>query len=74
MKHFKFGHIISLFLIMCFLTGCAGEIVNEHIDDPIAVSGNLDYYAEMNNDTIEEKCVEKHIEVTGEISKKSPLP
>ena len=62
--------IISILALIFTLLGCSPKAVEEHINDPITVSGNLDYYADMDNDTIKEKCVEKHIEVTGEVSKK----
>ncbi len=62
--------IISILALIFTLLGCSPKAVEEHINDPITVSGNLDYYANMDNDTIKEKCVEKHIEVTGEVSKK----
>lgn len=62
---------ITLILVLVLMfSGCTPESVEKHINDSIAVSGNLDYYTEMDTDAIKEKCVEQHIEVTGEVSKK----
>ena len=62
--------IIIILALMFALSGCAPMAVAAHKNDPVAVSGNLDYYALMNNDTLMEKCAEQHIEVTGEVSRK----
>ena len=56
---------------MCTLLGCTSKIVNEHINDPINQTGDLEYYVGLDEETIREKCLEKHIEVSGTVSDKS---
>ena len=70
MKCKVFRVAISVFLIICSLAGCSSEIVSEHINDPVALSGDLAYYAQMDKDMLKEQCEEKHIEVTGAVSSK----
>lgn len=44
---------LSLILSLCFIfAGCDLDIE----DETISVSGDLAYYAEMDEDTLEEKC------------------
>lgn len=63
------GGFVMLFCIM-ILSGCGtSELVEEHINDPLAASGEVAYYANMNADDRKALCVEKHIEVSGVVTK-----
>lgn len=54
----------SLILSLCFVfAGCDVDIENE----TISVSGDMAYYAEMDEDTLEEKCEGNYIEVSGTV-------
>ena len=55
---------LSLILSLCFIfAGCDVDIE----DETISVSGDLAYYAEMDEDTLEEKCEGNYIEVSGTV-------
>lgn len=55
---------LSLFLSLCFIfAGCDVDIE----DETISVSGDVAYYAEMDEDTLEEKCEGNYIEVSGTV-------
>lgn len=61
--------ILCLVLSMIGLTGCDNSgIVKAHINDPIATSGDIAYYASMDTSSRKEACEEKHIAVSGVIS------
>ena len=57
----------ELFLVcMLFLTGCGNaELVKEHINDPLAASGDVSYYASMDKDERSSLCDKQHIGVSG---------
>ena len=60
----KLHVVLSLILSLCFIfTGCDLDFA----DDTISVSGDLAYYAEMDKDTLEEKCKGNYIEVSGTV-------
>ena len=55
---------LSLILSLCFIfAGCDVDIE----DETISVSGDMAYYAEMDEDTLEEKCEGNYIEVSGTV-------
>lgn len=55
---------LSLILSLCFLfTGCDTKVE----DETISVSGDMAYYAEMDEDTLKEKCEGNYIEVSGSV-------
>lgn len=55
---------LSLILSLCFIfAGCDVDIE----DETISVSGDMAYYAEMDEDTLEEKCKGNYIEVSGTV-------
>ena len=55
---------LSLILSLCFIfAGCDVDIE----DETITVSGDMAYYAEMDEDTLEEKCKGNYIEVSGTV-------
>ena len=54
----------SLIVSICFILGGCGLDLP---DETIAVSGDLAYYAEMDEDTLEEKCEGNYIEVSGSV-------
>lgn len=64
-----FGGIIALFIASCLSACGTGELVEQHINDPLAASGDLAYYAGMNADDRKALCEEHHIEVSGEVTK-----
>lgn len=66
-KKFKLKIFSVLLLATMMLSGCNDGIVKEHINEPIAESGDLQYYMDMGYDARNERCKEKHIEVSGEI-------
>lgn len=56
---------LSLILTLCLtLVGCDLDIE----DETVTVSGDLTYYAAMDEDTLEEKCEGNLIEVSGNVS------
>jgi len=55
---------LSLILSLCFIfAGCDVDIE----DETISVSGDVAYYAEMDEDTLKEKCEGNYIEVSGTV-------
>ena len=55
---------LSIILSLCFIfTGCDVDIE----DETISVSGDVAYYAEMDEDTLKEKCEGNYIEVSGTV-------
>jgi len=55
---------LALIFALCFMfAGCDLELE----DKTVAVSGNLAYYAEMDQDTRKEKCEGNYIEVSGAV-------
>ena len=55
---------LSLILSLCFIfAGCDVDIE----DETISVSGDMAYYAEMDEDTLKEKCEGNYIEVSGTV-------
>ena len=55
---------LSIILSLCFIfAGCDVDIE----DETISVSGNVAYYAEMDEDTLKEKCEGNYIEVSGTV-------
>ena len=55
---------LSLILSLCFIfAGCDVDIE----DKTISVSGDMAYYAELDEDTLEEKCEGNYIEVSGTV-------
>ena len=59
-KHIAFLLVLSLCLVFI---GCDANTE----DEPIALSGDLTYYAKMDKDTLEEKCKGNYIEVSGTV-------
>lgn len=58
-------YLVTFFLIAIIISGCDNsEIIQEHINDPIYSSGNLEYYSNLNENDMENHA-EKHIEVYG---------
>lgn len=61
--------LFSLLILCTFtLSGCYSEIVDSQINEPISISGDLEYYANFNEESLIEMCEEKHIEITGPVS------
>lgn len=61
---------IILMMSMVLLSGCGtGELVKEHINDPLAASGDVLYYANMDADARKNLCEEQHIQISGIVSK-----
>ena len=55
---------LSIILSLCFIfAGCDVDIE----DETISVSGDVAYYAEMDEDTLKEKCEGNYIEVSGTV-------
>ena len=55
---------LSIILSLCFIfAGCDVDIE----DETISVSGDMAYYAEMDEDTLKEKCEGNYIEVSGTV-------
>ena len=64
--------IIVFIAIMCTasLVGCSdNEIVDQHIGEAIAQRGDVAYYASIDYNERESLCEEKHIEVSGIVTK-----
>lgn len=61
--------ILLAVILSTILSGCNGEIIEAHINDPIAFSGDLSYYADLGEDYLKENCEETHIEVSGIVTK-----
>lgn len=60
----KLHVVLSLVLSLCFIfAGCDVDIE----DETISVSGDVAYYAEMDEDTLKEKCEGNYIEVSGTV-------
>ena len=56
--------VLSLILAISFLlAGCGLDIE----DEPVSVSGDLAYYADMDADSLEEACEGNYIEVSGTV-------
>lgn len=64
--------ILLLFLLVITFSGCSStnEIVAQHINEEIIVSGDLQHYIDLGYEARSSQCEEKHIEVSGIISDK----
>ena len=63
-----------IMMSLLFVAGCGTEeLVKEHINDPLAASGDITYYASMDADARKIMCEEKHIQVSGIVSKDGSL-
>jgi len=63
----RFAWLMGLLTLILFC-GCNSKLVDEHINDEIAVSGNTAFYASMGTEDRKLECNQKHIEVSGIVS------
>ena len=58
-----------IIIMMMVISGCGTEeLVKEHINDQLAASGDVSYYASMDADARKSLCEEQHIQISGIVS------
>ncbi len=72
-KFFTRCYLLMAIIFGVLFCGCSSEtetMLSEKLNEEIAISGTLEYYANLDDDERELLCEEKHIEVEGILTKK----